>query len=155
MKATENIETLKDEALEAGLRTGLLEYEVEDENVLLYVFAASEGESCSVIGYWWNLPLRNDDEAMEVAEKIRDLPLCVVRVDGEYGVALTTRSGWKTPWEVPEAYMRAGFLPPVSLAKKLLAPNDLIDHENAWVAAGCRRSLKVEIERLSSVLSNC
>lgn len=44
--------------------------------------------------------------------KLLGLPLCVVEVEGEYGLALTG-GGMDYGWEICEAYIRLGFLPPV------------------------------------------
>lgn len=171
----QDVETLKHGALEAGVHGGLINYAVEEEDHV-HVFQACECESCHetinsndrscqneecdqygvdvdylegpMSEYWYDLPLRSENEAMDVAEKLRDLSLCVVEVDGEYGLALTG-TGWDARREICEAYMRAGFLPPVRIARQLPTPGSHVDEVDAWVAAGCRRSLDVEIGALT------
>lgn len=50
----------------------------------------------------------------EWAAKIADLPLCVVELDGERGLALTG-GGMDLSWEIAEAYVRLGYYPPTWL----------------------------------------
>jgi hypothetical protein len=45
------------------------------------------------------------------AATIADLPLCVVELDGERGLALTG-GGMDLSWEIAEAYVRLGYYPP-------------------------------------------
>lgn len=94
-----------------------------------------------MMNYFYPLPGEPDDlEAAAVA--IVDLPLCIVRVGSEYGLALTG-GGMDLSWEICEAYMRLGYLPPLDfchlpgLAGKRLTPR------TKWVLDGCERSAKV------------
>lgn len=64
--------------------------------------------------YWY--PVRSDDYDPEdhatLAAQVRDLPLCVVYVDGTYGLALTG-GGMDLSWEIAEAFIAIDYWPPL------------------------------------------
>lgn len=66
-----------------------------------------------MVSYAYSLPSLGDArDEYDAADRIHDLPLCVVRWDdGSWELALTS-SGMDMTWEIAEAYMRLGFLPP-------------------------------------------
>lgn len=87
--------------------------------------ATAEPESCDtetlaegpMMNYWY--PVRIEDNA-DAARKLVDLPLCVVEVDGETGLALTG-GGMDLSWEICEAFIRLGHYPPVHFEPPLEA----------------------------------
>lgn len=63
---------------------------------------------------WGEHPFPRDEYA--AADALRDVPLCVVRIDGDgYGLALTG-GGMDLSWEIAEAFALLGYLPPVHFA---------------------------------------
>lgn len=57
----------------------------------------------------------DEDRLAELAGLIKDLPLCVVWIDGTLGLALTG-GGMDLSWEIAEAFIRLGWYPPSSLS---------------------------------------
>ncbi len=105
-------------------RTELIEGAL-DENQFDDVFdSGREGDTAEgpVMNFWYPCPaaINDDEEATEAAIALRDLPLCVVEVDGNYGLALTG-GGQDHTWEIVEAFVRLGQLPPVHYAGDLPA----------------------------------
>jgi hypothetical protein len=62
-------------------------------------------------------PVDLDDE-VEAAKLIVDTPLCVVKVNGQTGLALTG-GGMDLSWEICEAFVRLGFVPPSHFCRDL------------------------------------
>lgn len=87
------------------------------------------------------------------AERIADLPLCIVydndADEDAYSLALTG-GGMDLSWEICEAFMRLGFLPPVHFADGLpgMAGKGRSETDR-WIIAGCRRSLEIARDRAS------
>ncbi len=71
---------------------------------------AYSGAEGPMMNYWYPLPAVEDDPVQSAAD-LADLPLCVVRVEDEWGIALTG-GGEDLTWEIVEAYLRLGQLPP-------------------------------------------
>lgn len=69
----------------------------------------SEGPMMS---YWYPVRLRDPEDA---AKRIAHLPLCVVEVEGQTGLALTG-GGMDLSWEICAAFVALGYLPPVHFA---------------------------------------
>lgn len=87
-------------------------------------------------------PLAIADEA-DAARKLVDLPVCVVSVNGTRGLALTG-GGMDLSWEICEAFMLLGFLPPVHFADLPgMAGTDPDSKRNRWIVAGCLKSCAV------------
>jgi hypothetical protein len=75
--------------------------------------AEGDGPEGPMMNYWYPLGFEcGDSQAHDMAWKIRHLPLCMVQVGDEWGMALTG-GGMDLSWEICEAYMRLGMLPPV------------------------------------------
>lgn len=93
-----------------------------------------------MMSYWY--PLAIDDTA-EAARTIVDLPLCVVTVGGETGLALTG-GGMDLTWEICEAFMLLGRLPPMHFASRLpqICGRGTSERDR-WIAAGCIRSCTI------------
>ena len=84
-------------------------------------------------------PLPNLDESD--AAKLVDTCLCVVAVGDETGLALTG-GGMDLTWEIAEAYMLIGHLPPVAFCR-LPASGRGLNARDRWIVAGCLRSCEV------------
>lgn len=109
-----------------------------------------------MMNYYYPLPF--DGDAQGASERIEDLPLVVVEfVDGSHCLALSG-GGMDFSWEICEAYMRLGFLPPFHFCR-LSAMADKPSHggeweyverygraeydRNRWIIEGCKRSASV------------
>jgi hypothetical protein len=108
--------------------------------------ASLDGESDGFDGPMMNYyyPLECYDETPEAdAEKLRNLPLCIVRIEetGMYGLALTG-GGMDLSWEICEAFMRLGFLPPVHFCRLPAMAGRGQSQRDRWIIAACRRSLR-------------
>lgn len=84
--------------------------------------AEHKGEPCDgwlpsadgpMMNYWYPVKLRTSVE--DAARAISHLPLCIVEVNGETGLALTG-GGMNLSWEVCAAFLALGFLPPTHFA---------------------------------------
>jgi hypothetical protein len=79
----------------------------------------------------------------EDAAKLVDLPVCIVTdPDGSDGLAFTG-GGMDLSWEICEAYMILGYLPPVHFADLPAYSSKKLDERAKWVIAGCMRSCEI------------
>ncbi len=93
-----------------------------------------------MMNYWYELDVTPDGQ---LAALIVDLPLCIVDIDGTVGLALTG-GGMDLTWEICEAFMRLGSLPPYHFATSLPAMGDRGRSErDRWIIAGCLRTIAV------------
>lgn len=88
------------------------------------------------------------------AAKIADLPLCVVEIGDERGLALTG-GGMDLSWEIAEAYVRLGYYPPTWLYLPAMSDRGESDKDRAIAtalathyAADARR-LQRQVEKLA------
>jgi hypothetical protein len=100
-----------------------------DSNCQGYV--SSDGPAMH--GYW-PLPSTRYD-----AKLLRG-PLCLVVVGSDWGLALTG-GGMNLSWEICEAYMRFGYLPPVAVNLSGRAGRGESDLDR-WIIAGCREATR-------------
>jgi hypothetical protein len=99
-------------------------------------------------------PLPNyDGDPSEDARKLVDLPLCIVEMDGGTFLALTG-GGMDFSWEICEAYMRLGFLPPVHFADLPRLAGFPRDDDHRKVIEACKRSAEVAIGWAQATLDN-
>jgi hypothetical protein len=125
----------------------------EDDALDEYEFSALfEGSySCDgpMMNYWYPTSGISDrDEAIEAAAKIVDLSLCVVEVDGNYGLALTG-GGMDLTWEIVAAYVALGQLPPAHFAANLSAMAGYGKSEaHRYIIAACLASLAAMEKRM-------
>jgi hypothetical protein len=83
------------------------------------------------------------DDCEEAARAIAHLPLCVVEMrDGETGFALTG-GGMDLSWEICEAFVCCGYLPPVSHCDLPDFAGLKLDERRQRVMDACQQSLKV------------
>ena len=69
------------------------------------------GAEGPMMNYFYPVSDYTPGDMEEWAAKITDLPLCVVEIDGERGLALTG-GGMDLSWEIAEAFIRLGYYPP-------------------------------------------
>jgi hypothetical protein len=111
------------------------------------VISEAEGP---MMNYWYPLEgISDETEASEAALGLSGLPLCVVEVDGSYGLALTG-GGMDLSWEIAEAYVRLGMLPPVHFADLPSMAGKYPGSESGpAVTRAMLRALRAQAERLS------
>lgn len=80
----------------------------------------------------------------EAAAKLAGLPLCVVRVDDQYGLALTG-GGMDFSWEICEAYTCLGYLPPYTFCDLPAMSNRGKSERDRYIIDACRASCQVLI----------
>lgn len=125
--------------------------------------AGAEGP---MMNYSYELPCFELDEN-RAAERIAHLPLCIVLSDDPHheeaglpALALTG-GGMDLTWEIAEAYMTLGYLPPLdychlpamcgrgTLSYGGEYGGQSLSERDAWIIAGCRRSIAEGRERLT------
>ena len=95
-----------------------------------------------MMNYWYPLGYEIDDaKAQELAKKIVDLPLCVVKLNDEYGLALTG-GGMDLSWQICEAYMRIGSLPPTHFTPPAMCGRGT-SKVDRWIVRGYLRSCRI------------
>lgn len=97
-----------------------------------------------MMNYFYPLGPERDgwDDPEEMARRIAGLPLCIVRLDGEMGLALTG-GGMDLSWEICEAYTRLGCLPPTHFEPPAMSGRGTSDRDRYLVAA-YRRACMVQ-----------
>jgi hypothetical protein len=106
------------------------------------MFDSSEGPQ---VNYWYSLESDNADGA-DLAARLGVTSLCVVEVGGRFGLALTG-GGMDMTWDIADAFIRLGLLPPVHFADLPTMAGLSRSDVNLRVVAAMRRSLTVTIER--------
>jgi hypothetical protein len=99
-----------------------------------------------MMNYIYPLPrLARPDKAAQ--QMIRDTACVVVRIreGGEWQTFLALAGGgMDLSWDICEAYMLLGYLPPAHFAADLPAYAGMtLGGKTSWILAGCRRSLQV------------
>lgn len=112
------------------------------------------GDEGPMMNYAYPLPSLGIAEGPhDAADRIRDLPLCIVERDGEYELALTG-AGMDFSWEICAAYMRLGFLPPLAFcAVPRMAGRGQSERDREIIAA-CRSSATVAGNRARQVIAH-
>jgi hypothetical protein len=86
----------------------------------------------------------------DAARKIAGLPLCVVRVGDQYGLALTG-GGMDLSWEIAEAFMRLGHAPPLRYSNLPGIAGRGSSARDRWIVEGCLRSAKAAAVQADAV----
>ena len=96
------------------------------------------------MNYYYPLP-RELDPSEERQIALAHLPLCLVQFEdsGKCALALTG-GGMDMSWEICEAFMVLGFLPPVHFAGLPDMAGLKLDARNRWIMAGVEKSLRVK-----------
>jgi hypothetical protein len=98
-----------------------------------------------MMNYWYKVDLHTvSNDPDEAARLIADLPLCVVQIDGEYGLALTG-GGMDLSWEICEAYTRLGQLPPSHFCGLPRMAGRGESARDRYILSACRASLNVQM----------
>jgi hypothetical protein len=98
-------------------------------------------------------PIRDGVDPDWAARQIAHLPLCVVELeDSSFALALTG-GGMDFSWEICEAFMRLGYLPPVHFTLPSMAGYKL-NPVNQWIIEGCRKSREVQMNWRKNELLN-
>jgi len=92
-----------------------------------------------IMNYWYPVEINDTEEA---ARLLVGLPLCVVTVSDATGLALTG-GGMDLSWEICEAFMRLGMLPPAHFANLPGMAGRGTSAKDRWIASGCIRSCNV------------
>lgn len=96
--------------------------------------------------------ISHHDSIYGAAMRLKGLPLCIVDFQtgdawsGRYGLALTG-GGMDLSWEICEAFMRLGELPPTHFADLPGMAGRPRNEVDAWIVRGCLRSFEVAHER--------
>ena len=109
--------------------------------------ADMESAEGPMMNYFYPCSLGRFD-AETAALALDGLPLCVVELrDGETGLALTG-GGMDLTWEICEAFMRLGLVPPSHFASDLpgMAGRGESEHDR-WIISGCRLALEAARDR--------
>lgn len=93
-----------------------------------------------VMSYYYPVSLRGTPEEAQWA--LVGLPVCVVEVGGEYVLALSG-GGMDYRWEICEAYIRLGQLPPVHFCDLPAMSDRGDDDTDRLIIDACLRSLDV------------
>lgn len=108
-----------------------------------------DGTEGPMMSYWYPIDddrLDPEDAALKLGRAY--LPLCVVRVDDAYGLALTG-GGMDLSWEICEAFVRLGYLPPIHFCRLPAMAGLQYRHKARTIVAACRRSLFIARRHLS------
>lgn len=115
----------------------------EDGETILVNVAGDDGSfEGPMMSYYY--PLEDTLRDMtEAAKCLVDLPLCVVHFNESdtYGLALTG-GGMDLSWEICEAFMRLGYLPPVHFCRLPAMAGRGVSPRDKWIISGCRRALQ-------------
>lgn len=94
----------------------------------------------AMMNYAYPLPVDAETfDAEAAAAKIVDLPLCIYQLDGEYVLALTG-GGMDLSWEICEAYIKLGFLPPLHFCGLPLMCGRGVTTRDRHIIAACLES---------------
>jgi hypothetical protein len=86
-------------------------------------------------------PLGHDMDSSK-ALKLADLPVCLVELDGECGLALTG-GGMDLSWEICEAYIALGLLPPVHFCNLPAMSGRGTSVKDQLTVHACKESLRI------------
>lgn len=108
------------------------------------------GSEGPMMNYWYSIEEDADRyssfDPIAAAVAVADLPVCIVEVDGAYGLALTG-GGMDLSWEICAAFIALGKLPPVHFAHLPKFAESWTERKETVVTA-MRRSLDVQVRWL-------
>lgn len=138
-----------------GVHEVLGRLDLDDFSALEAVEPSSWGSEGPMMNYWYSLgDSRNDYSGARIggwnhtadeigtAYKLRDVSLCLVEVDGTFGLALTG-GGMDLTWQIVEAHTLLGYLPPA----KFCRPPGFSTTDEDYLVAAMHRSLTSLVER--------
>lgn len=117
------------------------------------------GAEGPMMNYWY--ALNTDDEhgigpytktvdTIEAALRLAHANLCLVQVNGEFGLALTG-GGMDMTWSIVQAFCQLGYLPPTAYCNNPGFAGPARGDQD-YLLAAMRRSLSVQVQRLQSQL---
>lgn len=108
------------------------------------------GEAYPTMYYGYPIDVDRVGGIEEAARLIYDLPLCVVEMEhsGDTYLALTG-GGMDMSWEICEAYMRLGYLPPVHFARLPQYAGLTLNARTKWIIDGMKQSIDIRDHWLS------
>jgi hypothetical protein len=99
-----------------------------------------------MMNYRYDVDSRRVGGAREAAKALARLPMCLVVFPGDDEYLALTGGGMDYSWEICEAYMRLGYLPPAHFIElPSMAGKSMNDPVDAWVIAGCMRTAEVQM----------
>ena len=102
-----------------------------------------------MMNYYYPLPedFYSDWYLEEAAMVIGNTNLCIVHLldTDEYALALTG-GGMDLPWDICEAYMLLGYLPPTHFCDLPDFAGTKLNAKNKWIISGCQKSCKISME---------
>jgi len=127
-----------------------VEFEDPDEGVPVECAGYLPQSEGPMMNYWYPADLylvgTGNAGAEEAARRLADLPLCVVQVNGDYGLALSG-GGMDLSWEICEAYTRLGLLPPAHFCRLPRMAGRGISTRDKYILSACRATLAVAVKR--------
>lgn len=102
-----------------------------------------EGCDGPMMNYYCPIELRYDMTHEAAADILADTCLVLVEVHGETGLALSG-GGMDLSWEICEAFMLLGSLPPAHFARRLPKMCSTFSDMHRLVLAGARRTLAIQ-----------
>lgn len=101
------------------------------------------GSDGPMMNFIYPLPGIELTEAYKAAKKIDGLNLCIIwqPMMEKCGMALTG-AGMDFFWEICEAYMRLGYVPPYHFANDMPCMAEPLTETKRWVIEGCRESIR-------------
>jgi hypothetical protein len=109
-----------------------------------------------MMNYWYkfdNWQMEQLGGPEEAAKLIVDLPLCIVQMGEQYGLALTG-GGMDLSWEICEAYTLLGQLPPVHFCDLPSMAGRGDSARDKYIIAACRESIRVQMNWAKNKLRN-
>lgn len=111
----------------------------EEYNALFEVDTYAEGP---MMNYWYPVESLDGYRAEDAAAKLAGTCLVVVEVNGNWGIALSG-GGMDLSWEICEAYIALGNLPPRHFAASLPAGGRGKSEDDKRTIAACLRTLRI------------
>lgn len=100
-----------------------------------------------MMNYRYDIDTRRVGGPRAAAAALARLPLCLVVFEGNDEYLALTGGGMDLSWEICEAYMRLGYLPPAHFIDLPgMAGKSLKDPDDRWVIEGCMRTAEVQME---------
>ena len=93
------------------------------------------------------------DDMYEAAKAIIDLPLCVVEVDDNTGLALTG-GGMDLSWDICDAFIQLGYLPPLHFCRLPDYVGMKLDERIKTILNACKKSAQISSRWAKGILSN-
>jgi hypothetical protein len=105
-----------------------------------------------MMNYAYELPYFSEGSLYTGLERIKDLPLCIVKWKGSYWLALTG-GGMDLSWEICEAYIALGYLPPAVFAELPAMSGRGTSQEDREVIKYCKETFEVVRDRAKQSLA--